>query len=339
MTKRRLLAAALALCLFASVLSGCNSEKPAKTTSVERPGEGEETVWLLTMQEEKNDQGEVISRTTYTYDDRGLAVKKEYDVNTVESWNDELGMYELTFLPCDGVVDSQIEYAYDEYGNPTKFFDASCEYTYDNEGKITSFAEIYSEQIFDYTVEYDASGNVKVFRKQRNTEEVPALRYELEYDNAERITRMTHCEADYLMSYRFEYDAEGRLISRERIVEDPILSESSHFIYDEAGRLVKEGSRYDVSYQYEDNMLVAINDERLIIQEQDDGVLVVKYGDYVLTYTPVALDEQDADMARNRWNQAFGRFFTVHNYAGYPLYAHHSIYDLDTVLLLPKEIF
>ena len=36
-------------------------------------------------------------------------------------------MYELIFLPCDGVVDSQIEYAYDEYGNPTKFFDASWE--------------------------------------------------------------------------------------------------------------------------------------------------------------------------------------------------------------------
>ena len=339
MTKRRLLAAALALCLFASVLSGCNSEKPAETTSVERPGEGEETVWLLKMQEEKNDQGEVISRTTYTYDDRGLAVKKEYDVNTGESWNDELGIYELISLPCDGVVDSQIEYAYDEYGNPTKFFDASCEYTYDNEGKITSFEEIYSEQIFDYTVEYDASGNVKVFRKQRNTEEVPALRYELEYDNAERITRMTHCEADYSMSYRFEYDAEGRLISRERIVEDPILSESSYFIYDEAGRLVKESHNGEWSYQYEDNMLVAINDERLIIQEQDDGVLVVKYGDYVLTYTPVTLNEQDADMARNRWNQAFGRFFTVHNYAGYPFYAHHSIYDLDTVLLLPKDIF
>ena len=104
------------------------------------------------------------------------------------------------------------------------------------------------------------------------------------------------------MAYRFEYDAAGRLVSRERIVDNPILSESSHFIYDEAGRLVKEGSRYDVSYQYEDNMLVAINDERLIIQEQDDGVLVVKYGDYVLTYTPVTLNEQDADMARNRWN-------------------------------------
>ena len=72
MTKRRLLAAALVLCLFASVLSGCNSEKPAETTSVERSGEGEETVWLLTMQEEKNDQGEVISRITYTYDYRGL---------------------------------------------------------------------------------------------------------------------------------------------------------------------------------------------------------------------------------------------------------------------------
>ena len=66
----------MVLCPFALVLSGCNSEKPAKTTSVERPGEGEETVWLLTMQEEKNDQGEVISRITYTYDDGGLAVKK-----------------------------------------------------------------------------------------------------------------------------------------------------------------------------------------------------------------------------------------------------------------------
>lgn len=69
----------------------------------------------------------MISRITYTYDDGGLAVKKEYDCNTLESWNDELGMYELIFLPCDGVVDSQIEYAYDEYGNPTKFFDASWE--------------------------------------------------------------------------------------------------------------------------------------------------------------------------------------------------------------------
>jgi hypothetical protein len=86
-------------------------------------------------------------------------------------------------------------------------------------------------------------------------------------------------------------------------------------------------------------MQVAINNERLISQKNASGVLTVQCGDDVLTYTPVVLEEQDAALARNRWNQAFGRFFTIHNFAGTPLYAHHSMYDLDTVLLLPKEIF
>jgi YD repeat-containing protein len=337
---KRILAVALAMCLFASILSGCNSQPPADTMGAAQPGEGEETVYLLTMLEEKNEQGEVVQRITYTYDDRGLVVKKEYDFNNLESWNEELGIYEYISLPCDGVVDYQTEFAYDEYGNPTKFFDACYEYTHDSKGKITSFVETYPDQIFDYTVEYDASGNVKVFKKQRDAEEVPALRYEIEYDNAGRITQMTHYELDYAKPYRFEYDVAGRLVSRERIVDDPIMSESSHFTYDEAGRVVTEtGGTYNLSYQYEDNMLVAINNERLTSQKNASGVLTVQCGDDVLTYTPVVLEEQDAALARNRWNQAFGRFFTIHNFAGTPLYAHHSMYDLDTVLLLPKEIF
>ena len=141
------------------------------------------------------------------------------------------------------------------------------------------------------------------------------------------------------MPHQFEYDAEGNLICCERIMEEPIMNESIHFTYDEAGRvLTEDGFIGENSYQYEDDMLVAINNERLIIQKQDGGVLTVQYGDYVLTYTSVVLDKQDADMARYRWNQFFGRRFGTHTNAGYPICVQHPMFDLDTVLLLPRAI-
>ena len=90
MTMKRLFAVVLALCLTASALCGCATENPAETTGAAQTGREEETIYLLTMQEEKNDQGEVFSRTTYTYDDRGLVLTKEMDVNNLTVWNEEL---------------------------------------------------------------------------------------------------------------------------------------------------------------------------------------------------------------------------------------------------------
>jgi YD repeat-containing protein len=341
MAMRRLFTAALALCLLASVLIGCTSEEPTKTTGTAQTGKEEGTMYLLTMLEEKNDQGEVVERHTYTYNERGLVLTKNVDFNRLTVWNDELGIYEYELHPCDGVVDYQTAFAYDEYGNPTKAFDESYEYTYDSDGRVTAFATTYSDQTISCNkIDYDAAGNVKILQIQSEGAAEPELRYEIEYDEAGCIIQMTRYEQEAKIPYQFEYDAEGRLISWKPVSDYAILGYNSSFTYDKSGRVVNEyGTHGELSYQYEDNMLVAINDERLITQKQDNGALTVQYGDYVLTYTPVVLDEQGMDMARNRWNQVFGRFFSIHGYAGNPLYVHHPVYDLDTVLLLPKELF
>ena len=109
------------------------------------------------------------------------------------------------------------------------------------------------------------------------------------------------------------------------------------YTYDEAGHLMEDGSH---SYHYEEGMLVAIDDQRLMTTKQEDGILTVEYGVYVLTYTSVALDTEDADMARYRWNQMrFG--YNRSSYFGFvdSVCVHNPIYDFDTALLLPDDIF
>ena len=340
MTMKRLFAVVLALCLTASALCGCATEKPTDSTGAAQTSKGTELVYLLSMLEQKNHQGEVWSRTTYTDDDRGLVLTEVHEDGGTPVWNEEWGFYEIDMRPCDGVVDYQREFSYDEYGNPTKAHDASYEYTYDNEGKVTSFAVVVPDQSIDHTVEYDESGTLKFFQSLTDAQEVPTQNSEIRYDDAGRITQITIYEQDWSMAYQFKYDAKGKLKCCERIVEDPIMYESMNFTYDRAGRVLTADTFHGRNtYQYEDDFLVSINDIPLVFEEQHDGVMTVQYGNYVLTYTPVVLDKQDAAMARYRWNQFFGRRFGTHTNAGYPLCVQHPMFTLDTVLLLPREIF
>lgn len=307
--------------------------------------ETKETYYLLTECVQKNKAGEILRRSTYDYDDRGLVISYQSDLSgSIDVWNEALGVYVYQPMPCDGEADRQAFFGYDQYGSPVSvngggYGEWMIEYTYDDKGRLVSYKP---GAIID--LEYGEDGVIKQWRRDQSRDEDPLRIIETSKTEKERIEKITYKEREGEITCYFEYDDTGHMTEFYQHWGSMEPDCKTACVYDEAGRITAEsGLRCSVSdqitYQYENDMLVAINGERLELLEDDNGKIIIGYKDYQLTYVPLELTAEEIDISRHRWNQFCGGFLSPHNYSKGLDGVRYPVFDLNTVLPLPKEIY
>lgn len=343
---KRLISGILCTALMATCFCGCGKSSDEEKDS-------KETLYLLKEVVQKNDDGEVLCRETYEYNKAGLVTVQLVDAaqeNTI--WDDVNWVYITEFLPCDGEIDYQRTYDYDKKGNPTYVdtsFDtpAKYEYTYDAKGRIATYTMSYENPLSapnTYELDYESDGSIKIWNTLQSRDEDPARIFETDGTANGRISKIIEKNKEGKSTYCFDYDPSGKRMEFYFYWGSMEPSVTASFEYDKAGRVIKEsgfrtGSSDQITYQYDDDMLVAINDEELVFTEGNQDEMIVRYKDYELTYMPVKLTKQEVNMARHRWNQFCGGFNSNHSYSKGLNGVQYPVFDANTELLLPKVIF
>ena len=312
-------------------LTACAGKGPAPQDSSGDKAPAKKTTETVYLPKEKTsymDDGQLMSKTTYEYDDRGLMLKETVYAQVTETTYDEKeDVYISKYFPCDDIADIARSWTYDDYGNltsyrystlnddgvlePSMWYDFT--YTYDDEGKVTVFRYRYERSgqgvIADdeYTADYDAAGNVvKLWSKPTGSDEEPQCVADYTYDDQSRLTSF-HLHEKIL--YDFTYDANGQLQTYTgKFGSNDILRFDCAFTFDGAGRLIKEESAIEphnffLSYTYEDGVLtdVAQRAESVFeLDEQGNAIRPVGEG-YQYSYQAIELSPADADLARYHW--------------------------------------
>lgn len=314
----------------------------------------QETLYLLTECVNKNDAGEVLSRYTYTYDDNGLVTSYAYDFPVTESEYDAEKMIFIEHqYPCDGIIDYEAEFSYDRHGSPISvsgdyfigrdYGQHDYDYEYDDQGKILSYTVIpddprrLSEKI---EFEYKQDGIIEQWRKIQSREDKLLRTIEMSDESLDRISKIVLYESEGEVTYNFGYDDNGNVTEYWFARENHEPSGKAVCTYDEEGRVILEKGfcTEESTYEYEDGRLVAINGERVEYSESGDGKMVVSYMAYELTYVPIKLKEDQASLARYRWNQFCRGFNSNHNSLKGLYGVKYPVFEMNTVLLLPKGI-
>lgn len=337
--------------LQVEVLAGSKDENKAdkaECPDLSNPSEKKEIFYLLTECIQKNNVGEILLRSTYNYDDRGLVISYQSDQpEGINIWNEPLGAYVYQQMPCDGEVDLCRSFEYDQYGNPISVSGSGYgewvnEYTYD-EGRLKSYI-LNSGMATNVVLEYGADGIIKQWEKKQSREEEPLRIIETHKEKEEYIDRITYKDRDRKYTSHFEYDNAGNLTRFYCTRGSMEPWGNAVCTYDNNGRVTSESgfrtsASDQITYRYQNDILIAVNDERLEYSEETNGKIKVEYKAFQLTYVPLELTLEEMEMSRYRWNQFCGGFIGEHNYPRGMEGIKYPAFDLDTVLLLPREIY
>lgn len=354
---KRIISGILCTLMAVSCLCGCAGESEDRKTKKNNDGDvtisdfAKETFYMLTECVRKDSDGQVLSRNTYTYNKRGLVTSVEEDWPvSAEEWSEKEMIYIVRQMPCDGVANRTASYDYDKHGNPTLVDDSlgqkeGYEYTYDSRGRVDSVTYVswFVQQEYRSTteLEYDKDGTITLWPEGKPREEAKHV-VKTTGKSADRISEIMAHTMEGKRYYYFQYDDAGNMTNFR--VKTTVERETE-CSFDRDGHLVSErgmalrGTSEEITYQYEDGMLVGINGVELEVLDDKNGKMIVRVGDYELTYESIKLSAEDADLAWNRWNQFCGGFYTPNTYRmgmnGY----RYPVFDLKTVLPLPKMIF
>ncbi|MBQ9762642.1 MAG: hypothetical protein IJV82_06140 [Oscillospiraceae bacterium] len=162
--------------------------------------------------------GVPVQKVTYTYNDKGLLLKKERDNGiSQEVWNEDAGLFEFVCGPFDGKPEWVYECIYTAQGDLEASKETST--TYDENGQVKK-TSVY-DTTGSSTYYYDENGRIKCVEQHPyllvggfGTEIACIARYI--YDGEGRLIEI-HNEAieDYAndqLCFDFRYDSEGRLI-------------------------------------------------------------------------------------------------------------------------------
>lgn len=328
MGMKRAICFVLSFAMF--VLCGCDPQED----------EVMEKVYFLTEMVVVDAEGEVLSRMTYSYDERGLVTGYEIDDPITEKvWDDQEMVYLARYLPCDGSVDRWGSYAYDDHGNLVDVTDEwflyaldgrRIDYAYDRSGRIKSYTMSWNDWQLGYDLEYDD----EVVRCWYKGEDGPSMVAEYVYED-ERLVSI------YYPSTMLGAETHAFIYEGERMVRYTFGDDERLFAYDQDGRLLTSDT-YSGKHQfsYEEGMLASIDGEPFEV-EKKDGTLEARYDGIVLTYTPMILKEADARKAQSIWRLIFGEASSSSLSLGtdiccgvmYP----HAL--MDTVLMIPRQIY
>lgn len=330
---KRLISGILCTALVATCLCGCGKEKDSK-----------ETLYLLKEFIQKNEDGEVLRRETYDYNSKGLVTSRTIDQPGGETWWDDAdGVYVYVVGPCDGVIDREDHFTYDRKGSLTKiegdsYYDNNTyKYSYDQEGKVTGYEVYYldnKEPSGSYELEYKSKA-IELWYSGPSGEKL-ARSWETSKDRTEKI-EWSDPEGD--LQCTFEYDKNGNM-TEFTWMRSELLKATGTRTYDSKGRVTSEEGALlngDYTYEYDGDRLVSINGEKLKYREKGEDKVVVTCLDYQLTYEVVELTEEEAALARYRWNQLCRGYGMYHSYSMAMNGVNYPVFEANTVLLLPKS--
>lgn len=311
----------LALVLILS-LTACKkdtADTPAPDVNVKKDTV---TVYLPVAKTTYGDDGEVMSKVTYTYDERGLMLSQSYDhKESITEYDEVEDVYYTEFLPCDGVPDQVYSYTYDEKGNLTSYrYDHTVDgyilyeytYSYGEDGKILSFRRQCTDTVWNsqnsdmtYTVEYDDAGNA-VKLTSVNEEGETVVNGEYSYDaQGNLITTVFRKDQPGDYTYNFTYNEKGQLASFADGSVNHLFD--YRYTYDADGLLIREDStvsadKGSINYTYQNGVLTGA-------QRADTKFLFDKHGNAIqiegeepqYTYQAMELRPEDAQLARATW--------------------------------------
>lgn len=327
------MALALVLCL-----TGCKKDVSDTSAPDAQIRKDTVTVYLPTAQTTYGDNGEIMSRVSYTYDERGLMLSQSYDhQGSVSQWDDFSNSYITEYTPCDGVPDQVYSYTYDDKGNLTSYrYDHITDgyilyeysYRYGQNGKIMSFQRTYTDTIWDrnsditYNVSYNDAGNaVQLASVNENGETVICGEYS--YDaQGKLITAILHKEQSGKYTYHFTYNEKGLLAS---------FADSQSFdyryTYDAEGLLICEESTIgtdqgSIDYTYQNGVLSSAQraNTKFLLDENGNATKIQGQAPEY-TYQAVELHPKDAELARTTWiaqnSNPYMSSIHVINFCGY----------------------
>ena len=304
-----------------------------------------ETVWLLTSEIHYDTNGTPYQKITYSYTDKGLPLEWASDHGGKEKiWNDQLELYDYSWLPYDGEVDQRYEWSYDDeghmkyyreiLGNSDNSSEGLYEYHYDNEGRIETIdchaANVdggYSDEVYSRMYYcYDDDGNlIEIYTKRIiNDNSLTWWSNDFRYDEG-RLIGYTNRSKEACFYYQFDYNDDGQLTemslstaSYQARLDDDHVSESDMAVEDE---FTKQWE-YEFSYDSEG---------RLILQESDDGSTIAcdydskgdlssitRYGTtYTFTDSDEGPDDPDIVMVRDKDGNVIKKIFPDGSYSEY----------------------
>lgn len=324
---KKLLCTLLALTTAAS-FAGCKKDsgkQPEQKDTV--------AVYLPSEKVSYTDSGEILSKITYEYDQKGRLLKETLDSPVSETyWVEEEGYYAAELFPCDGQPDSVMEYTYDDRGNLTSYVYRRCSddvwedyqrsaysYTYDENGQITGYRYLYEQPDAqylshrEYTVEYENGKAARVLCKDVDSQQEPLTVAEFTYNEKNLLTvcKLTDPESVSPIQHSFTYNAQDRLtavIGRSGN-EEPQFD--LRFSYDGSGRLISEEcaaplyQKYLISYTYEGDTLTRVerNSEALFNLDENGCAIRPVGEDYQYHYIKLELSREDAALVQYDWNR------------------------------------
>lgn len=241
---KKLFAMLLPLALLLS-MAACSSENGGDPDKDSDKKDDLVTVWLLASETQyEADGSRGYSKITYTYTDDGLPLTREFDRGPYEEvWNEEDLIFESIFHPYDDILDSKLEYFYNDQGDMIYYLQEN--YVYDEEGNLTDTNNFGEGRDSNITYHYNDSGKI---------ESIDWYPVKAEGGHGDEVSTVYHCEYDemgnlievwyeylkddttrWVCDYR--YDGEGRLIASTRRNLD-----AAYFYwyeYNEDGQLAK----------------------------------------------------------------------------------------------------
>lgn len=255
---KKWIAAAAAVCMAVG-FTACSKDGPAAGNLTGLFGAKDAPIYCLVRQDDYDASGVLHTQTCYSYDDAGRVVRMTLDFGeTKEIWNEALYIYEYLRGPCDGTINGEKTYSYDDAGIQTA-------YRYESWQEDTDSSHVYEDYTCDYA--YGKGGEIRActWTSQKNT---PALYYDFVYEDGLLVNVKGYREDGTLSQEEsYTYDRQGRL---EQEVFHVIEGDFSFtYEYDDQGRVSRVATKWDVySFSYD-------NDGRLITEElsSEDGQL------------------------------------------------------------------
>lgn len=268
------------------------------------------TISVVTKETTYDENGELFKVITYTYNDRGLLLSKEQeDPVDKEIWNDELGVYEYEYSPCDGIVDKAYLYSYDEHNNLI-----SCrinEYS-NNDSHEYSYSYVYNEDdtVASYTMTYDGRSESPVaFSYTDDGALQQAGDCKCTYDSEGRLATVYVPSGDVALTSTFTYTQQGDL---ESVIVDSgegATLTDRKFTFDENGNVLTETTTFrgSFTYVYSNGKLTAINgSDETSYTFNSNGQLIesTKYGmRTVYTREDLTVSTEDAKWSARTWTK------------------------------------
>lgn len=248
---KKIIAAMLALCLSVC-LFGCGGKGGATNGTTIQPkpeAEPEETFAFYVLTEVTNysaDGSQGFLHATYTYTNAGLPLTVWEDRGTAEEiWDEEAQVYYYTEIPCDGTVDISHSYRYDSEGS---LIGQEQEYTYEYDAQGLPKSCYAQAEGGAYTLyyRYDAEGRLE--RLEQSSGGKDHLQAAFRYDEEGRLAGCFGYSGDTAVEYGYQYGEDGELVGMTygslpaSEVTEPFsgvaVERNTEFEYDKDGRLV-----------------------------------------------------------------------------------------------------